>query len=150
MKMEAEHSYIRAVNLGDARIARVIGAIQSGRFSPGQPDLFKSVVQSLIDYNDPYFVLADFGAYLDAQTKAGLTYHDQVVWTEKAILNVARSGKFSSDRAIWDYAREIWECEAGGGRGVGAGAYCISQRIMGPRRNSSRGVKTPRCEFLVQ
>jgi starch phosphorylase len=61
---------------------------------------------------DEYFLLADFESYTATQRQAGETFKDQPSWTRKAILNVARLGKFSSDRAIAEYADEIWHIKA--------------------------------------
>ncbi len=85
--------------------------ISSGFFSHGDSDLFKPLVDNLL-YHDPYFVLADYRAYVDCQEEVGRAYRDQEHWTRMSILNVARMSKFSSDRAIRDYCREIWQVES--------------------------------------
>jgi starch phosphorylase len=77
-------------------------------FCTGKPGLFKPIVDSLLDGGDPYMVLADFESYIDCQRQAALAYLDPENWSRKCILNVARMGKFSSDRTISEYAREIW------------------------------------------
>ena len=61
---------------------------------------------------DDYFMLADFGAYIDTQAEIAAAIHATAVWARKAILNVARIGKFSSDRTVAEYAREIWHLTA--------------------------------------
>ena len=81
--------------------------ISSGYFSHNNQDLFKPLVDSLI-YNDSYMLLADYQSYLDCQDKIEKVYRDQEKWTKMSILNVARSGKFSSDRTIKEYCDEIW------------------------------------------
>ncbi len=86
----------------------VIDAIAGATFSPGQPRLFQPVVDSLLNGGDPYLCLADFGAYVQAQEDVSRAYLDPERWTRMAILNVARTGKFSSDRTIQQYAEEIW------------------------------------------
>ena len=88
---------------------RVTDAFRSNLFSAHEPDLFGWIYRTLLDENDEYFHLADLPAYLDMQQKAGLAFRDQAAWSRMAILNVARIGKFSSDRAIREYAREIWD-----------------------------------------
>jgi len=88
----------------------VIEQIHSGYFSPGRPDLFKPVVDSLL-VHDEFLVLADYQAYVDCQEKAGQAYLDSERWTTMSILNVARIGYFSSDRAIREYCQEIWRVE---------------------------------------
>ncbi len=87
----------------------VIDAIASGTFSPGEPRLFQPIVDSLLNGGDPYLVLADFASYLACQETVSKAYLDVERWTRMAILNVARSGKFSSDRTIREYAEEIWK-----------------------------------------
>ena len=64
---------------------------------------------SVLDANDEHFHLADLVPYIDAQEKAGGAFRDRDRWTRMAILNVARMGKFSSDRTVSEYAREIWD-----------------------------------------
>ena len=90
------------------RLARVLDALSSTRFAPGEPGVLDWVRRSLVDDGDRYFVVADFEAYRSAQQRAGLEYTDASAWTAKAIRNVARMGPFSSDRAIRQYADEIW------------------------------------------
>jgi glycogen phosphorylase len=92
----------------DRRLKAVIDAVSSGVFSPGEPALFRPVVESLLNGGDPYLVLADFAAYCAAQDEVDKAYRDPERWTRMAILNVARTGKFSSDRTIREYAEEIW------------------------------------------
>ena len=96
----------------DARIARVVDALTSDRFCAGEPGLFAWIRAALLDRNDPYFHLADLGSYLEVQDQASREYQDPEGWTRKAITNVARTGKFSSDRTVREYAREIWDIEA--------------------------------------
>ena len=93
---------------GDRRIKAVLDAVASGVFSPGEPGLFRPIVDSLLNGGDPYLVLADFAAYCAIQDEVDAAYRDPERWTRMAILNVARSGKFSSDRTIREYAEEIW------------------------------------------
>ena len=86
----------------------VVDAIAGVTFSPGQPRLFQPVVDSLLNGGDPYLCLADFAAYVQCQEAVSQAYLDPERWTRMAILNVARTGKFSSDRTIGQYADEIW------------------------------------------
>jgi starch phosphorylase len=92
----------------DRRVKGVLDALSSGLFSPGEPGLFRPVVDSLLNGGDPYLVLADFAAYCACQDEVDLAYRDPERWTRMAILNVARAGTFSSDRTIRQYAEEIW------------------------------------------
>lgn len=97
---------------GDPRVKRVAESLRSRRFCPEEPGLFEWAYNTVMDANDAYLHLADLSAYLDAQDKAGAAFPDRAAWTRMAIHNVARSGKFSSDRAVREYAREIWQIEA--------------------------------------
>jgi starch phosphorylase len=92
------------------QLKEVIDLISSGFFSQGDTEIFKPFVESLL-YHDPYLVFADFQSYLDAQTKVGQAYQNEELWTRMSILNVARMGKFSSDRAIREYAQDIWKVQ---------------------------------------
>jgi glycogen phosphorylase len=85
----------------------VIERISSGHFSNGDRELFKPLVDSLL-FHDPFMLFADFRAYVEAQKIVDEAYRDQERWTRMCILNVARMGKFSSDRAIREYCRDIW------------------------------------------
>jgi len=77
-------------------------------FTPGEGAAFAPVHHTLLSGGDPFMVLADFRAYSDAQAKVDAAYRDRDRWARMAILNVARSGRFSSDRTIREYAEEIW------------------------------------------
>ena len=88
-------------------LKQVIDQIQSGYFSPGSPQLFHPISESLLQH-DSFFVLADYASYIECQEKVNDAYKDRGRWIKMAILNVARSGKFSSDRAIRQYAENIW------------------------------------------
>ena len=82
--------------------------LSGGYFSEGNTELFKPLVNNLL-WDDRYMVLADFQSYFDCQEKVSKAYLDKENWTRMSILNVARSGKFSSDRSIAEYARDIWD-----------------------------------------
>lgn len=88
-------------------LAQVMSQLQSGFFSPEDPGLFQPIVQSLMD-GDRYCVLADYGPYVECQDRVRAAYNNRDEWIKMAIRNIARSGKFSSDRAIHEYARNIW------------------------------------------
>jgi glycogen phosphorylase len=89
------------------RLQRVLELLVSGRLPPGDPDLFRPLVDDLLS-RDPYLLLADFDSYLEAQDRVDALYRDQEEWTRRAILNVARCGFFSSDRSVREYAERIW------------------------------------------
>jgi starch phosphorylase len=84
-----------------------IDLIASGHFTDGNRDAVGSIVGDLL-YNDRFLVLADFESYLQAQGRVDAAYRDQAAWTRSAILNVARSGYFSSDRSMRDYIDRVW------------------------------------------
>lgn len=90
-------------------IKRVMESIGSDMFCTNESGLFKPIYDSILHQGDYYFHLADFQSYLEAQERVSQDYSDPSVWAKKAILNVARMGKFSSDRTISEYAREIWD-----------------------------------------
>jgi starch phosphorylase len=91
-----------------AVVRRVLDALRDGRFCPRQPNRHAWVVQRLLALGEQYFHLADLESYLAAHEAAARLYRDRPAWDRKAILNVARTGKFSSDRTIREYARDIW------------------------------------------
>ncbi len=85
-----------------------IDLIRSGHFSHGDRDLFRPLVDSLL-HGDAYRLLADFESYIDCQARVSAAYRESKHWTRMSIVNVARMGKFSSDRSIEKYSREIWK-----------------------------------------
>ncbi|MCL5023152.1 MAG: glycogen/starch/alpha-glucan phosphorylase [Nitrospirae bacterium] len=91
-------------------LREVIELIRGGHFSPSDPDLFRPLLDSLL-HSDEYMVFADYQSYVDCQDKVGLAFGDQELWTRMSIMNTARMGKFSSDRAIAEYCRDIWKAE---------------------------------------
>lgn len=93
----------------DHRIKLILDELVNGFFTKGDVD-FKSIYYNLLEH-DYYFVLKDFNSYLAAHEKIDHAYRDRAVWMEKSIINIAHSGKFSSDRSISEYASGIWEIE---------------------------------------
>jgi len=89
-------------------LRKALEMVRTGYFSPEQPDLFKPIFDSLV-FHDEYMLLADYQSYIDCQDKVDLAYRNQKKWTEMSILNVAKSGKFSSDRTIKEYCKDIWK-----------------------------------------
>jgi starch phosphorylase len=92
----------------DENLRQIINQLSKGYFSPMEPELFYPIVKSLLE-GDRFFVLADYASYINCQENVADVYRDEERWTKMAILNVARSGKFSSDRAIREYAEKIWK-----------------------------------------
>ncbi|MCW8972551.1 MAG: glycogen/starch/alpha-glucan phosphorylase [Gammaproteobacteria bacterium] len=88
-------------------LKRTLDMIASGFFSPGEPDRFKPLIDNLLQ-QDPYFLLADFDAYVATQERVDALYLDEEEWSRRAIINVLQCGHFSSDRTINEYAEKIW------------------------------------------
>lgn len=91
----------------NCQLREVIDRIAAGDFSGGDQELFRPLVEQLLNHDD-YLLLADYQAYIDCQDRIDAAYRDQECWTRMSILNVARMGKFSSDRSIRDYCENIW------------------------------------------
>ncbi len=94
----------------DPELKLVIDRLASGFFSHGDTDLFKPLIDNLL-YSDPYLLLADYRSYVDCQDQVSAAYRNQDHWTRMSILNTARMGKFSSDRSISDYCKDIWHVQ---------------------------------------
>jgi starch phosphorylase len=94
----------------DPFLQKAIDLIQDGLFNPEERSLFRPLIDLLLN-EDRYFVLADFEAYHQCQMLLDQTYRDQEAWTRKAIINVAQIGRFSSDRTILEYNRDIWHAQ---------------------------------------
>jgi starch phosphorylase len=128
----------------DPALRDVIAALADGTFSHGDVSLFRPIVDSLLG-QDPWLLLADFRSYVECQAEVERAYLDPERWTRMSILNTARMGRFSSDRSIADYCREVWhvepvpiELEDGGrdGRGLCArhAGHRPADRAGGPQR----------------
>jgi starch phosphorylase len=89
-------------------LKQALDMIGAGFFSPDAPDLHRPLVHALIEGGDRYLVLADFASYMERQDQAAALYGDAEEWSRRAVLNVAGAGKFSSDRAVREYAEQIW------------------------------------------
>ncbi len=97
-----------AIIAADEDLRRVMNLLQSGHFNLFEPGIFDPIINSITSPNDPWATAADFRSYIDSQQRAARAYQDPEQWTRMCILNVAASGKFSSDRTILDYNRDIW------------------------------------------
>ena len=91
---------------GNPELAAAIESIGNGTFSRGDTEVFRPLVDNL--RSDPYLVLADYASYIECQERVSAAWQNPVAWSRMSILNTARSGKFSSDRAIAQYCDEIW------------------------------------------
>jgi len=89
-------------------LRRVMDSLAADRFSPEEQGLFRWIVDEVLDRGDRYFMMADLPEYIEVSAKAEEDYQDSANWARKAILNVARTWRFSSDRAVREYARDIW------------------------------------------
>ena len=98
----------RRVVAQDGELAEVLDMIGRGAFSPAEPDLFAPILDSLLHHGDYYCVTADYRACIEAHQRVGVLYLDTEAWTRASILNTARMGFFSSDRAVMEYAERIW------------------------------------------
>ena len=100
----------------DLDIRNVLTQLINGFYSPQDPELFRELYNSLLESNgyeraDQYFILKDFRAYAEVQKKVEEAYRNETAWARSAILNVAKSGKFTSDRTIEEYVRDIWHLD---------------------------------------
>ena len=116
IKMEAEHSYRPSEVLArNPALAKVVNQLIDGTYDTSH-QIFKEIHDSLVygvegQRPDVYYVLADFSSYCKAQEELAAAYGDRKAWARKTLLNIANSGKFSSDRTIEDYVRDIWKLE---------------------------------------
>ncbi|GAB6047611.1 glycogen/starch/alpha-glucan phosphorylase [Methyloparacoccus murrellii] len=90
-------------------LRRVVDLLASGHFNAEEPGIFDPVIDAIQGAWDPWMTAADFPAYLEAQRRAAAAYRDSDAWTRMSILNTAAAGKFSSDRTIQEYNRDIWQ-----------------------------------------
>ncbi len=95
----------------DPELAEALDMIGRGFFHPADPGLFTPILENLLDHGDYYCVTADYRSCCDAQDKVNALYLDPDAWTRKSILNTANMGYFSSDRAVMEYAKHIWNIE---------------------------------------
>merc|ERR1719340_146495 len=103
-EMGEENMFIFGMNVDE------VESLKSGYFSGGNGSEFQDIVDNLLKH-DRFFTLADYEAYILAQEKVNETYRNTALWSKMSILNIASSGKFSSDRTIAEYGREIWGIE---------------------------------------
>ncbi len=97
---------------GDEELRAVVDWIGSNYFTPDEPHgVLSPLRHSLLEGGDPFLCLADYAAYIKCQDRVGAAYQDKARWAKMAILNTARVGKFSSDRTIAEYAKDIWKLE---------------------------------------
>ncbi len=96
----------------DPRLKQVMALLEKGYFNQFEPGIFDPIVRSIRDPRDPWMTAADFAAYVTAQERAAAAYRDRESWITSSILNCANSGKFSTDRTIGEYNRDIWQLKS--------------------------------------
>jgi starch phosphorylase len=111
MNLKARGYQPRDYYYANGELREVIDLISDGAFSNGDREVFRPIVSSLLN-NDEYLLLADYESYINQQALVSETFVDVPRWTKMSILNVARSGYFSSDRSIREYCDHIWNVEA--------------------------------------
>jgi starch phosphorylase len=92
------------------QLQAIFGVLNSGLFSHGDHELFRPLVDNLLNH-DPYLLVKDFQSYVECQEAVSHCWLNQADWDRKSILNLARIGRFSSDRAIREYCEEIWKVQ---------------------------------------
>ena len=111
MEYEKNGGYCpRDIYNGNMEIRKVLTQLVNGYYSPENPELFREIYDSLLN-EDQYFTLLDFDSYTKAQDRINEAYKDEAAWAKSAILNISKSGKFTADRTIEQYAQEIWHLE---------------------------------------
>ncbi|MFW6077784.1 MAG: glycogen/starch/alpha-glucan phosphorylase, partial [Hyphomicrobiales bacterium] len=108
MRCKANGYSARSVYEADPRLRQVVDQVGAGEFSPDDPQRFQPIAQALLEGNDPFLVLADFAAYWEAQGEVDETWRKRDAWLEKAVINIAGAGYFSSDRTVRQYTDRIW------------------------------------------
>jgi starch phosphorylase len=121
-RLKADGYHPEICSQQDAELGKVMDLVRSGVFSNGDTELFRPLLDSLL-LHDEYMLLHDYRPYIDCQEEVGRRYGDRDGWVRSSILNTARIGKFSSDRAIRQYCEKVWKVEpvvASSGAGVTA------------------------------
>lgn len=95
----------------DPRIKAILNAFETGTFDDTSGEMIRNLMNAIQSETDPWMTVADLSAYLDAQAEVSTLWSDQQSWTRKSIINTAMSGRFSSDRTIADYNRDIWNLD---------------------------------------
>jgi glycogen phosphorylase len=129
----------------DATVREVMDALASDRFCSNEHGLFRWIFDELVNRGDRYFHIADFPAYIGTQRLIDGEYQNEEMWWRKAVLNVARIGKFSGDRTVTQYARDIWHIGQFEQKGRPAKAPVRSAPIAKPN-----GAATPTAETVPE
>jgi starch phosphorylase len=111
IEFEHNHEYDpKTVYNSDMRVKKVVDQLVDGTYTQEDPNLFRELYDSLLN-EDQYFILKDFAAYAEAQKKIDEKYRDQHEWVRSSLINIAKSGKFSSDRTIQEYVDDLWHLD---------------------------------------
>ena len=111
IEFEHNHEYDpKTVYNSDMRVKKVVDQLVDGTYTQEDPNLFRELYDSLLN-EDQYFILKDFAAYAEAQKKIDEKYRDQHEWVKSSLINIAKSGKFSSDRTIQEYVDDLWHLD---------------------------------------
>jgi len=113
LEVEAARAHYDPVSIIEQNedLRRVLNLLEIGHFNQFEPGIFDGILQSVKSPWDPWMTAADFASYVEAQRRAAEAYQDQEDWTRMSILNCAASGKFSTDRTIAEYNRDIWKLQ---------------------------------------
>jgi starch phosphorylase len=113
-EVENTHSHYSPNNIidSDEDLKRVIQLLESGFFNQFEPGIFNPILESIRNPCDPWMTAADFHSYVKAQERATKAYQDRRLWARMSIINSSKCGRFSTDRTISDYNRDIWHLEA--------------------------------------
>jgi len=101
----------RSIIEADRDLRRVVRLLENGHFNQFEPGIFDAIIANLYNPHDPWMTVADFRSYADTQEAAGKAWQEQQRWIRMSILNSAKSGRFSTDRTMQDYNRDIWRLE---------------------------------------
>lgn len=110
-EVKEQQQHPRPIDYADSDLRAVLDLVRSGHFNPLEPGIFDELLASLVDWGDYWKVLADFRSYVDTQEQAAAAYRDRDRWVKSSILNSASSGKFSTDRTMREYNRDIWKLD---------------------------------------
>ena len=102
----------QSIIAGNPALLEVISLLEAGHFSQFEPGIFDPIIRGIRSPHDPWMTAADFDSYRKAQERAAAAYADEDSWARMSILNTARSGRFSSDRTIAEYNRDIWRLDS--------------------------------------
>ena len=109
MAYERNHNYYpRDIFNSNEDVRKVLTQLVNGYYSPENPELFRELYNSLLD-QDMYFILKDFDSYKEAHQRVDAAYRDEKAWARMAMIQTANAGKFSSDRTIEEYVKDIWK-----------------------------------------